>query len=237
MSNILIVEDEQHLADGLRFNLEAEGYVVEVVDNGEAALQLLASNPARFDAVVLDVMLPGIDGFQVVKELRRSGQFIPVLMLTARDHPNDVLQGFEAGADDYLPKPFELAILIARLRGLLRRKEWLRPRTDDIYQFAGKTINFNALELRVGERVLPLTLMEANLLRYLIRHEGKTVSRKAMLEEVWGVHEDTDTRAIDNFIVRLRKYMETEPSRPLHLVTVRGVGYRFLAEPKIAPKS
>jgi DNA-binding response OmpR family regulator len=236
MSNILIVEDEQHLADGLRFNLEAEGYGVEVVDNGEAGLELLASNPARFDAVVLDVMLPGIDGFQVVKELRRSGQFIPVLMLTARDHANDVLQGFEAGADDYLPKPFELAILIARLRGLLRRKEWLRPRTDDIYRFAGKTINFNALELRVGERVLPLTLMEANLLRYLIRHEGKTVSRKAMLEEVWGVHEDTDTRAIDNFIVRLRKYMETEPARPLHLVTVRGIGYRFLAEPRIAPK-
>lgn len=237
MSNLLIVEDEQHLAEGLRFNLEAEGYGVEVVDNGEAALELLAANPVRFHAVVLDVMLPGIDGFQVVKELRGSGQFIPVLMLTARDHPNDVLQGFEAGADDYLPKPFELAILIARLRGLLRRNEWLRPRTDDVYQFAGKTINFNALELRVGERVLPLTLMEANLLRYLIRHEGKTVSRKAMLEEVWGVHEDTDTRAIDNFIVRLRKYMETEPSRPLHLVTVRGVGYRFLAEPAIAPKS
>jgi DNA-binding response OmpR family regulator len=237
MSNLLIVEDEQHLAEGLRFNLEAEGYGVDVVDNGEAALEVLASTPARFHAVVLDVMLPGIDGFQVVKELRRSGQFIPVLMLTARDHPNDVLQGFEAGADDYLPKPFELAILIARLRGLLRRNEWLRPRTDDIYQFAGKTINFNSLELRVGERVLPLTLMEANLLRYLIRHEGKTVSRKAMLEEVWGVHEDTDTRAIDNFIVRLRKYMELEPSRPLHLVTVRGVGYRFLAEPAIAPKS
>lgn len=236
MSNILIVEDEQHLAEGLRFNLEAEGYGVDVVDNGEAALALLTSNPARFDAVVLDVMLPGIDGFQVVKELRRSGQFIPVLMLTARDHANDILQGFEAGTDDYLPKPFELAILIARLRGLLRRKEWLRPRNGDIYEFAGKTINFNTLELRVGERVLPLTLMEANLLRYLIQHEGKAVSRKAMLEEVWGVHEDTDTRAIDNFIVRLRKYMEMEPTRPLHLVTVRGVGYRFLAEPKIASK-
>ncbi len=237
MSAILIVEDEQHLAEGLRFNLEAEGYSVDVVDNGEAALELLTSTPSRFDAVVLDVMLPGIDGFHVVKELRRSGQFIPVLMLTARDHPNDVLQGFEAGTDDYLPKPFELAILIARLRGLLRRKEWLRPRLDDIYQFAGKTINFNTLELQVGDRVLPLTLMEANLLRYLIQHEGKAVSRKAMLEDVWGVRDDTDTRAIDNFIVRLRKYMEVKPSRPLHLVTVRGVGYRFLAEPLSASKS
>jgi DNA-binding response OmpR family regulator len=237
MSSILIVEDERHLAEGLRFNLEAEGYNVEVVDNGEAALDLLTSRQPQFDAVVLDVMLPGIDGFHVVKELRRSGQFVPVLMLTARDHPNDVLQGFEAGTDDYLPKPFQLAILIARLHGLLRRKEWLRPRLDDVYQFAGKTINFNTLELQVGDRVLPLTLMEANLLRYLIQHEGKAVSRKAMLEDVWGVRDDTDTRAIDNFIVRLRKYMEVEPSRPLHLVTVRGVGYRFLAEPLIASKS
>ena len=237
MSTILIVEDEKHLAEGLRFNLEAEGYGVDVVDNGEEALRLLTGNPARFDAVVLDVMLPGVDGFHVVRELRKAGQFIPVLMLTARHHADDVLQGFEAGTDDYLPKPFELAILLARLRGLLRRKEWMRPRSGDVYQFAGKTINFNTLELRVGDRVLPLTLMEANLLRYLIRHEGKTVSRKAMLEDVWGVHEDTDTRAIDNFIVRLRKYMEIEPSRPLHLVTVRGVGYRFLAEPHNAPAS
>jgi DNA-binding response OmpR family regulator len=237
MSTVLIVEDEQHLADGLRFNLEAESYGVEVVDNGEAALALLTENPARFDAVLLDVMLPGIDGFQVVRELRKAGQFIPVLMLTARDHDNDVLKGFEAGTDDYLPKPFELAILIARLRGLLRRKEWMRSRSDDVYQFAGKTINFNTLELRVEDRVLPLTLMEANLLRYLIRHEGKAVSRKAMLEEVWGVREDTDTRAIDNFIVRLRKYIEVEPTRPLHLVTVRGVGYRFVAEPGNASAS
>jgi DNA-binding response OmpR family regulator len=237
MSTVLIVEDEQHLADGLRFNLEAENYGVEVVDNGEAALALLTENPARFDAVLLDVMLPGIDGFQVVRELRKAGQFIPVLMLTARDHDNDVLKGFEAGTDDYLPKPFELAILIARLRGLLRRKEWMRSRSDDVYQFAGKTINFNTLELRVEDRVLPLTLMEANLLRYLIRHEGKAVSRKAMLEEVWGVREDTDTRAIDNFIVRLRKYIEVEPTRPLHLVTVRGVGYRFVAEPGNASAS
>src|SRR4029077_7786261 len=165
-------------------------------------------------------MLPGIDGFQVVSELRKSGQFIPVLILTARGHPDDILRGFEAGADDYLPKPFELAILIARIRGLLRRTGWMqKARPADAFEFAGKTINFSTLELRVGERVLPLTLMEANLLRYLIQHEGQGVSRKAMLEDVWGVREDTDTRAIDNFIVRLRKYIEKEPSRPEHLVT------------------
>jgi len=236
MSRVLIVEDEEHLATGLRFNLEAEGYQVELAETGEAGIELLMETPARFDVVVLDVMLPGKDGFAVVSELRQRGQFVPVLMLTARNRAEDVLSGFAAGADDYLPKPFELPILIARIRGLLRRTKWMRPAAEDPpkdrFEFAGKTIDFNALELHVGDEKLPLTLMEANLLRYLIRHEGKAVSRKAMLEEVWGVREDTDTRAIDNFIVRLRRYIEKEPGRPRHLRTVRGVGYRFEAEPK-----
>jgi DNA-binding response OmpR family regulator len=183
-----------------------------------------------YDLVVLDVMLPGKDGFAVVSELREAKQFIPVLMLTARGRPEDVLKGFAAGADDYLPKPTELAILLARIRGLLRRTEWMR-RAQDRYTFGGKTIDFDALDVRVGDRTFPLTLMEANLLRYLISHEGKAVSRKAMLEDVWGLREDTDTRAIDNFIVRLRRYIEREPGRPRHLLTVRGVGYRFIAEP------
>jgi DNA-binding response OmpR family regulator len=229
---VLIVEDELHLAEGLRFNLEEEGYVVDVVDTGEAALKkLLAHGDERFDLVVLDVMLPGKDGFTVVTELRAAKQFVPVLMLTARGRPEDVLKGFGAGADDYLPKPTELAILLARIRGLLRRTQWLR-RQADRYTFAGRTIDFDSLELRVGERTLRLTLMEASLLRYLITHEGKAVSRKAMLEDVWSLREDTDTRAIDNFIVRLRRYIETDPSRPKHLLTVRGVGYRFVAEPE-----
>jgi two-component system alkaline phosphatase synthesis response regulator PhoP len=238
MSRVLIVEDEEHLATGLRFNLEAEGYQVELTDSGEGALESLMGEPQRFDLVVLDVMLPGKDGFAVVSELRHAGQFVPVLMLTARNRAEDVLHGFSAGADDYLPKPFELPILIARIRGLLRRTEWLRPVREkslpagqDRYLFAGKVIDFDALELHVGNNTLQLTLMEANLLRYLIQHEGKTVSRKAMLEEVWGVREDTDTRAIDNFIVRLRRYIEQEPSSPKHLRTVRGVGYRFQANP------
>jgi DNA-binding response OmpR family regulator len=235
MSRVLIVEDEEHLATGLRFNLEAEGYEVDVVDNGEAALDLLMQSRQRFDVVVLDVMLPGKDGFAVVSELRKGGRFVPVLMLTARNRTEDVLNGFTAGADDYLPKPFELPILIARIGVLLRRTEWRsvpehQPRQDR-FLFAGKIIDFDALELHVGDKTLPLTLMEANLLRYLIKHEGKAVSRKAMLEEVWGVREDTDTRAIDNFIVRLRRYIEKEPANPRHLRTVRGVGYRFQAEP------
>jgi DNA-binding response OmpR family regulator len=232
MSRILVVEDERHLADGLRFNLEAEGYEVELAETGEAALDRLLGEQPHVDVVVLDVMLPGKDGFEVMAELRRREQFVPTLMLTARGHANDVLRGFEAGADDYLPKPFELAILIARIRGLLRRRDWLRlPPPADSFVFGDKSVHFDRLELRVREQVFPLTLMEANLLRYLIRHEGKPVARRAMLEEVWNLHEDTDTRAIDNFIVRLRRYIEEDPTNPRHLLTVRGVGYRFVASP------
>ncbi len=231
MSRVLVVEDEQHLADGVRFNLEAEGYGVEVAETGEAALDLLKGRPPAFDVVVLDIMLPGMDGFAVVSQMRHAGQFVPTLILTARSHPDDVLRGFAAGADDYLTKPFELAILIARIRGLLRRREWLRAEPKDRFAFNGKSVDFDLLELRVRDKVFPLTLMEANVLRYLIGHDGKPVSRKQLLEDVWGLHEDTDTRAIDNFVVRLRRYIEDDPTRPRHLLTVRGVGYRFVASP------
>jgi two-component system, OmpR family, alkaline phosphatase synthesis response regulator PhoP len=238
MSRILIVEDEQHIAEGLRFNLVAERHDAEVVDTGEAALTHLLADPARFDLVILDVMLPGMTGFAVVADLRRAGQFIPVLMLTARGRPEDVLQGFQSGADDYLAKPFELPILIARVQGLLRRREWFRLGLDrgtspvsSRFTFHERTIDFEQLAVHMGDKTMPLTLMEASLLRYLVEHEGRPVSRKTILEKVWGVREDTDTRAIDNFIVRLRRYLEDEPSSPRHLQTVRGVGYRFVADP------
>jgi DNA-binding response OmpR family regulator len=239
MSRILLVEDEQHLAEGLRFNLAAEQHEVDVVDTGEAALTQLTADPSRFDLVILDVMLPGITGFNVAAELRRTGQFVPVLMLTARDRPEDVLQGFQSGADDYLPKPFELPILIARVQGLLRRREWFKlgqnreqaPAVSSRFTFRERTIDFELLEVTMGDKTMPLTLMEASLLRYLVEHEGRPVSRKTILERVWGVREDTDTRAIDNFIVRLRRYLEDKPSSPRHLQTVRGVGYRFVANP------
>jgi DNA-binding response OmpR family regulator len=232
MSAILLVEDELHLAQGLRFNLEAEGFSVDLVDNGETALEHALSSPGKYDLIVLDVMLPGKDGFEVVSELRAQNQFVPVLMLTARGRPEDVLQGFAAGADDYLQKPFELSILIARINSLLRRNQWLRPPTGDRFVFGTRTIDFENMEIIVGDQKMPLTLMEANLLRYMIRNEGKTISRKSILEDVWGVREDTDTRAIDNFIVRLRRYIEDDSGTPKHLQTVRGVGYRFVADPE-----
>jgi DNA-binding response OmpR family regulator len=230
MSRILIVEDEAHLADGLRFNLEAEGHSVAIEGDGRNALTSLLDHRGSFDAVILDVMLPGLDGFSVVAELRKAGEYVPVLILTARDRPADVLNGFAAGADDYLPKPFELQILLARLRGLLRRGEWMQksPRDSDQLSFAGKTLDLKALELRVDGRSYQLTQMECNLLRYLVKNAGKAVSRKAILEDVWDLHEDTDTRAIDNFIVRLRRYLEQDPTKPKHLLTIRGVGYKFV---------
>src|SRR3954467_11144993 len=254
MPHILIVEDEKHLADGLAFSLKADGNKVTVFAEGEPALELLRSAAGdAVDAVILDVMLPGINGFEVASELRKAGRFLPILMLTARGRPEDVLQGFASGADDYLPKPFELKILLARIHGLLRRRQWMQQskpgargangnakkdalkasektaeKAPESFRFANKTVDFSALELRVGKEVHHLTVMEMELLRYLIRNEGRPVSRKAILEDVWDLHEDTDTRAIDNFVARLRKYIEKSPANPKHLLTVRGVGYKFV---------
>ena len=242
MSRILIVDDEQHIADGLSFNLRAEGHDTVVAGNGERALRLLLEDRQPFDVVVLDVMLPGKDGFETAAELRAAGHYVPILMLTARGRADDVLRGFEAGADDYVPKPFELPILIARIDGLLRRHQWNERRTAvdepasasdgpaDSFVFAGRTIDFQAMEIRSGEKAFQLTQMECDLLRYLVRNAGKAVSRGAILEDVWDLHESTDTRAIDNFVVRLRRYIEDRPAAPKFLLTVRGVGYKFVPD-------
>jgi DNA-binding response OmpR family regulator len=228
---ILIVEDEKHLAEGLRFNLEMDGFDVRTAHDGEEALEILKDED--FDALVLDVMMPKIDGFTVAKTLREAEDFTPILMLTALGKPEDVLTGFESGADDYLQKPFDLKVFIARINGLLRRREWFRKESktskiDGIVSVNNRLIDFDNLELRSETETIQLTLMEAKLLRFLIENEGQAVSRKTILEDVWDLHEDTDTRAIDNFIVRLRKYLEDAPDKPQILQTVRGVGYRFV---------
>jgi len=240
MASLLVVEDEPHIASGLRFNLEAEGHEVRIVDNGEDALRVLADPAERVDCLILDVMLPGVNGFAVASSARARGWFHPILMLTARARAEDVLKGFEAGADDYLPKPFELSILVARVNALLRRRAWQASPTEaaaaqptpDVFEFSGRVVDFDALELRHGKEMHHLTLMEANLLKYLVRREGQAVSRKNMLEDVWNLREDTDTRAIDHFIARLRKYIEKEPAKPKHVLTVRSVGYKFVATPR-----
>ena len=241
MSRILIVEDETHLAQGLLFNLEAEGHEAAVAETGEAALESI--DESEFDLIVLDVMLPGINGFEVAGNLRSRGKYVPILMLTARSRAEDILEGLDAGADDYLAKPFELSILMARIRSLLRRSEWSSApaaaapandatTTEEIFTIDGRTVDLTNLEIRSESGSLRLTLMEAEFLRYLFKNSGRVISRKQILDEVWGLREDTDTRAIDNFIVRLRRYLEDDPSHPKRLLTVRGVGYRFEPQAK-----
>lgn len=230
---VLIIDDDARLAAMLGDYLGSNGYSTARAGTGRAGVEEVRRRAP--DAVILDVMLPGRNGFEVVHALREAGQYVPVLMLTARGRPEDVLQGFEAGADDYLPKPFELAILLARVRGLLRRRQWAREAASAaeaprVLTFHGRTLDLAALELRVGDKIYHLTQMETDLLAYLIRNAGKAVSRKAILEDVWALHEDTDTRAIDNFIVRLRRYLEDDPTKPALLLTVRGVGYKMAVD-------
>lgn len=247
---IALVEDEVHLAQGLLFNLEAEGFRTHHEADGEGALAWLlqATTSASTDrpaAIILDVMLPGRDGFSILRSLRDAGRYTPVLLLTARGRTEDIVEGFASGADDYLAKPFDLDILFARLAALLRRMYWHgEPRVEPsqsstagpsspAISLAGRIIDLEALEIRSSAEpasTVHLTLMEADLLRYLLDHPNRIIPRKELLENVWRVKEDTDTRAIDNFIVRLRRYLEPDPSHPVHLLTVRGVGYRFTPE-------
>jgi DNA-binding response OmpR family regulator len=264
---IALIEDEDHLAQGLLFNLAAEGFTTHHEPDGDAALAwLLAANPAPA-AVLLDVMLPGRDGFSILRALRAADIYTPVLLLTARGRTEDILEGFAAGADDYLPKPFDLNILLARLTSLLRRSNWQSTPTPatltPTLTLNGRTLDLDLLEIRHNTTTTPgvpggrslsagvatgvpggrslspgvarLTLMEADLLRYLLDHPNRTIPRKELLENVWHVHEDTDTRAIDNFIVRLRRHLETDPAKPAHLLTVRGIGYRFQPNPEDQP--
>ena len=229
---ILVVEDEAHLADGVRFNLEQEGYLVEVVDSGRVAVERLADGDLPpFDLVLLDLMLPEMSGFEVARRTRASGNHVTILMLTAKDDPADIVRGLEEGADDYLTKPFRLEELLARVNGLLRRRRWDGVETPpdlvaDV-QVGESVIRFDRFSIETANETVTLTTREVGLLRALVDREGETVTRGELLKEVWGLRPDTKTRVIDSFIVRLRKYLERNPSEPEHIISVRGRGYRF----------
>jgi DNA-binding response OmpR family regulator len=233
-TRILLVEDEAHLAKGIRFNLELEGYEVGVVADGlEAAAALTQHRPPAeaVDLVIMDVMLPGLDGFSITDRMRKAGNFTPVLMLTARDLPEDVVRGLESGADDYLPKPFDLSVLLARVRGLLRRREWTRGADEVETARVGEAeVDFRNFEIHARGESHRLTLLEATLLKLLVQNAGRVVSKGEILQKVWNLDPDTETRAVDNFIVRLRRYLEPDPRTPRHLQTVRGAGYRLLTD-------
>ena len=237
MPRILVVEDEEHLAAGIRFNLELDGYEVETISDGLRALDRLApaaeepGSPA-VDLVLLDVMLPGLDGFQIVERMRQAGNFAPVLMLTARGLPGDVVQGLEAGADDYLPKPFDLPVLLARVKGLIRRRDWARGASEgpESARLGQAEVDFTRFELRRGGETVRLTLLEAMLLKLLVERRGQVVTKREILEKVWNLSPDTETRAVDNFVMRLRRYLEPEGSATQLIRTVRGVGYLLADE-------
>jgi DNA-binding response OmpR family regulator len=233
MPKILIVEDDAHIADGLRFNLEAEGYEVEIARDGEQAVQLLTDSESSFELVILDLMLPRMSGFEVARRTRAAGNYVTILMLTAKDSPADVVRGLEEGADDYLTKPFQLDELLARVKGLLRRRRWDGVEGDHStpasMSFGNVILHFDRFELETPNGLVHLTTREMGLLRALIEREGEVVTRGELLEEVWGLRPETRTRVIDSFIVRLRRYLEEDPSNPSHIVSVRGRGYRFMA--------
>lgn len=231
MTRILVVEDEEHLAEGLRFNLEAEGYEVEAAPDGPAAVAALAEPARDLDLVILDLMLPGLSGFEVLRRARAAGDFVPVLILTAKGDAEDRVRGLEEGADDYLAKPFRLDELLARVRGLLRRRRWdgvaEEPPPQPV-QIGDATVHFDRFELETPRGVVNLTTREVGLLRALVEREGEAVTRGELLESVWGLRPDTRTRVVDSFVVRLRRYIEEDPSRPRHLLSVRGHGYRLV---------
>jgi two-component system OmpR family response regulator len=232
--HVLVVEDEGHLAIGIRYNLEAEGYTASLAQDGPTALRMISEDPSRFDLVILDLMLPGMSGYAVCEAVRQAGNAVPVLMLSARTLAEDRIRGYDVGADQYLQKPFDLDELLAMVRNLLsRRRRDGSPAAGKLagtcYEFGRARINFDTYEVTVGEDELRLTPMEMKLLRYFIENEGRVVSRGELLERVWRQPNIENTRTVDNFIVRLRKYFEEDAARPRHFLSVRGAGYRFVS--------
>jgi DNA-binding response OmpR family regulator len=233
-ATVLVVEDEAHLAAGLKLNLELDGYRVVVARTvREAGAQLLQSAPIHL--VLLDVMLPDGDGYSFCKQLRDAGQYMPVIMLTARSAAEERVRGLDSGADDYMPKPFELAELLARVRSALRRSGWRQTDAPaetqlGMLRFGEAVINFDTHEATAFGKPVRLTQLELDLIHYFAQHPGRVLSREELLEQVWKLRNAPNTRSVDNFIVRLRKYFEKEPDKPAHFVSYRGAGYRFVRE-------
>src|SRR5690606_33315606 len=232
MPSVLVVEDEVNLAEGLRFNLEAEGYEVEVVTDGRSAVERLLGGERRFDVVVLDLMLPEMGGLEVARRVRAAGNFVPILIHTAKDQAEDEVRGIEEGGDDYLTKPFVLAELLARVRALLRRRRWDAPAAAEerAVSFGDVTVHFDRFEIEGPRGRVELTTRETALLRALVEREGRAVPGGERLGEVWGRRPDTRTRVVDSFVARLRRYVERDPSRPRHILSVRGHGYKFVRD-------
>lgn len=230
-ASILLVEDEAHLGKAIKLNLQLEGFEVTLATDGKQALaELVRVTP--FDVIVLDVQLPDTDGFALCERVRASGIFTPVIMLTVRARPEDRVRGLEAGADDYLTKPFELAELLARLRAQLRRQAWARvePGREErtrVLRFGAAVVDLDTHVVTVSDKVVELTALEFELLAYFARNAGRVLSRQELLNEVWGLTGRQETRTVDNFVARLRKHFETDPALPRHFLSHRGAGYRF----------
>ncbi|MFM8735000.1 MAG: response regulator transcription factor [Pirellulales bacterium] len=243
MPHILVVEDEQHLAFGIKFNLEAEGYTVSTAADGPAALELLPRATPPVDLVVLDLMLPGMSGYAVCEVIRDRGDAVPVVMLTARTLVEDRIRGFDAGADVYLQKPFDLEELLSVIRSLLSRRgrderpaEPAEPATPATVRFGSAEVNFETWEASCHGAPVKLTSLEMKLLRYLVQHEGKVVTREELLTKVWGMNRPPATRTVDTFMLNLRKTFEDDPSRPVHFLSIRGTGYKFVSGPAASPR-
>lgn len=235
-AHILVVEDEEHIGFGLKFNLEAEGYQVTLVANGMDALKTLEEGEPEIDLVILDLMLPGMSGYEVCQKLRERGNRMPVLMLSARTLSEDLARGFDTGANQYMVKPFELPELISRIKNLLSSGISYVPQIASQsklveYQFGDANINFQTYEVRVKEKPVRLTQLQIKALKYFVEHEGEVISRSQLLQDVWGVPGHISTRAPDQIMRQLRKFFEKNPAQPKHFLTIRDAGYRFLKFP------
>jgi two-component system alkaline phosphatase synthesis response regulator PhoP len=229
-SRILLVEDEKTLATGLEYNLTEEGYIVKWAKNGREAVEFFEKE--KYDLIILDIMLPYLNGFEVAEIIRKKDVQMPILMLTARTESKDRVRGLEKGADDYLTKPFHLQELLLRVKGMLKRKNWYMSATEKqpAYNFRNNSINFENLECFHGDQKFRITPHEAMVLKYLIEHKGEIVNRKELIENVWHLNPDIETRTVDNFIARLRKYFESDPANPVYFKSIRGAGYIFTDE-------